>query len=166
MGLLLSLSAGLLALELARVFSFIAAGTAIWMATGAVFPKGQELWVAFLIGGLLGVLLYRFWTMLLTSFLGVILGGHALLCFTENVLLIDAAKFAADNMAILNLAGLVATLLGLGAQSFVERWHLLWKSRRKIDKEVHIREDEREKVLAGMPHESKPSIWHRIWRRK
>lgn len=165
MGLLLALSAGLLALELARVFSFIAAGTAVWVAASGIFPKGQELWVAFLIGGLLGVLLYRFWTMLLTSFLGVILGAHAILCVIENLFLVDVENLAKDNSAILNGAGLVATLLGVLGQSLLERWHLRRKKRRKIEKEAKIREDEREHVLAEMPHEPKriPWIWQRIW---
>ena len=92
MGVLLGLSAGLLALELARVFAFAAAGTCSWMAAGLLFPKGQELWVAFLLGGLLGVLLYRFWTMLLTSFVGVLFAWHSLLCLSEQLMSFDLGR--------------------------------------------------------------------------
>src|SRR5580692_8611749 len=105
MGVLLALSAGLLALEVARVFIFVASGASVWLAASVLFPKGQELWVAFLIGGLLGVLLYRLWTMLLTSVTGVVLGGHALLSLCDELFHVDAATFAEKNALILNGVG-------------------------------------------------------------
>ena len=77
MGLLLAVSAGLLALELARLFAFAAGGTAVWLAAGALFPTARETGIFVLVGGLAGVLFDRLWTMALTSFLGTILGGHA-----------------------------------------------------------------------------------------
>lgn len=167
MGVLLALSAGLLALELARVFAFLAAGSAVWLAASAIFPKGQELWVGFLIGGLLGVLLYRFWTMLLTSFLGVILGWHSLLCLAEGSVAFDAVRFASDNAKILNGAGLAVTALGVVTQSILERWYQRRKKRRKLEAEERIREEEREKILLGMS-ESHPteSLWDRLAGRK
>jgi hypothetical protein len=167
MGILLALSAGLLALELARVFSFIAAGTAVWLAASFLFPKGQELWVAFLIGGLLGALLFRFWTMLLTSFGGVLVGGHAGLCLAEQLFSVEAPQFAAQNAMILNGAGLAATALGVVAQSLLERWYQRRKIRRKQEREEKIRENERERVLIGKVHPiSPPSIWDKLMGRK
>ncbi len=167
MGVLLALSAGLLALELARVFAFLAAGSAVWLASSAIFPKGQELWVGFLIGGLLGVLLYRFWTMLLTSFLGVIVSWHALLCLLEGVVSFDAVRFAADHAKTLNGAGLAVTALGVVGQSWLERWYQRRKKRRKLEAEERIREEEREKILLGMAEAHPPeSIWDRLLGRK
>jgi hypothetical protein len=167
MGVLLALSAGLLALELARVFAFLAAGSAVWMASSAIFPKGQELWVGFLIGGLLGVMLYRFWTMLLTSFLGVLLSWHSLLCLLEGFFSFDAAGFAAQYAQVLTGAGLAVTALGVVGQSWLERWYQRRKKRRKLEAAERIREEEREKILFGMgethPHES---MWARFIRRR
>lgn len=166
MGVLLALSAGLLALELARVFAFVAAGSAAWAAASALFPKGQELWVAFLIGGLLGVLLYRFWTMLLTSFVGVLVGWHALLCLAEPLVPFNAADFAAANATALNGAGLAFTVLGIVAQSWLERWYQRRKVRRKHEQEERIREDERERMKTEAPPPAPPSIWDKLMGRK
>lgn len=168
MGVLLALSAGLLALELARVFAFIAAGSAVWMASSAVFPRGQELWVGFLVGGLLGVLLYRFWTMLLTSFVGVILSWHALLCLLESVMAFDAPAFASEHAKVLTGAALTVTALGIVVQSWLERWYLRRKKRRRHEAAERMREEEREKILFGITdNHSTHSIWDRfLFRRK
>ena len=79
-GILLAVAAGMLALELAKVFAFVAGGCGAWLAVQWVFPQAQELWAVFLSGGLFGLLLYRLWTMLLTSLAGVLLASHAALC--------------------------------------------------------------------------------------
>jgi hypothetical protein len=167
MGVLLALSAGLLALELARVFAFLAAGSAVWMASSAIFPKGQELWVGFLIGGLLGVMLYRFWTMLLTSFLGVILCWHSLFCLLEEFMSFDPAGFASEHARALTGAGLAVTALGVVAQSWLERWYQRRKKRRRLLNEERRREEERERILLGMAEtHSADSIWGRLLGRR
>src|SRR5262249_13974232 len=78
-GILLAVAAGMLALELARILAFVAAGVAAWVAVQTMLPGARELWAVFLAGGLLGLLLYKFWAMLLTSFAGAVLFGHSLL---------------------------------------------------------------------------------------
>src|SRR4029453_13514980 len=65
-GILLAVAAGMMALELAKVFAFVAGGCGAWLAVQWVFPQAQELWAVFLSGGLFGLILYRIWTMLLT----------------------------------------------------------------------------------------------------
>jgi hypothetical protein len=167
MSVLLGLSAGLLAVELARVFAFLAAGMAVWMAASALFPGGRELWVAFLVGGLIGALLYRFWTMLLTSFAGVLIAWHSLLCLAEHLVYLDAVGFAEAHATALNGAGLAATALGVVAQSWLERWYLRHKQRRKAQQEERIREEERERMkFEGPPAKASPSIWDRLMGRK
>jgi hypothetical protein len=162
MCVLLALSAGLLALELARVFIFLASGTSVWLAASLLFPKGQELWVAFLIGGLLGVFLYRFWAMLLTSMTGVLLGGNALLACLDEWLHFDAAAFAARNVLTLNGAVIALTASGVVVQSILERWHLRRASRKKKEQEELHREKEREKILASVPKSAPASMWDRL----
>jgi hypothetical protein len=162
MSVLLALSAGLLALELARVFIFLASGMSAWMAASLLFPGGQELWVAFLIGGLLGVFLYRFWTMLLTSMTGVLLGGNALLACLDEWFQFDAVAFAARNALMLNGAVIALIIGGVAAQSMLERWHLRRQSRKTKEQEEMKREKEREKILASVPKTSPASIWDRL----
>ncbi len=158
MGILLAISAGLLAIELARVFAFIAAGSAVWLAASLVFPKGQEFWVAFFIGGLFGVLLYRFWTMLLTSFVGIVFGTHALLCFLEGLFTFYPDEFAVKYALVLNGGVFAFTVLGLIVQSWLERWQNRRDKRRKKAAEEKLKE----KILAGAAKSSVPNLLQRL----
>ena len=89
-GILLAVAAGLLALELAKVLAFVAGGCGAWLAVQWVLPQAQELWAVFLCGGLFGLLLYRLWTMLLTSLIGALLSGHAAILVAEQLFQFDA----------------------------------------------------------------------------
>jgi hypothetical protein len=89
-GILLAVSAGLIALELAKVLAFVAGGCGAWLAVQWVLPQAQELWAVFLCGGLFGLLLYRLWTMLLTSLIGTLLAVHASILLLEPALEFDA----------------------------------------------------------------------------
>ena len=53
-GVLLAVTAGMLALELARILAFLTGGVAAWAGAQTVLPQAQELWAVFLSGGLLG----------------------------------------------------------------------------------------------------------------
>lgn len=111
-GILLAVAAGLLALELAKVFAFVAGGCGAWLAVQWVLPQAQELWAVFLCGGLFGLLLYRLWTMLLTSLIGALFALHAGLLLAEQMWGFNAAEWAAAHVAALN--GLVVGLVVLG----------------------------------------------------
>jgi hypothetical protein len=111
-GLLLAVAAGMMALELAKIFAFVAGGCGAWFAVQWVVPQAQELWAVFLCGGLFGLLLYRLWTMLLTSLLGVVLAAHAGLLLVEQLAGFDAAAWVGENQAAGN--GLVVGLTVLG----------------------------------------------------
>lgn len=118
-GVLLALAAGMLALELARLFAFLAGGCGAWLAVQWLVPQAQELWAVFLSGGLVGLLLYRVWTMLLTSLAGVLLAGHAGLLLLEPVLHFDAAGWALAHPAWGNGCVVGLTILGVLLQGFV-----------------------------------------------
>lgn len=111
-GILLAVAAGLLALELAKVLAFVAGGCGAWLAVQWVLPQAQELWAVFLCGGLFGLLLYRLWTMVLTSLIGALLAGHAAVLLLEQLLHFDAVAWVADNVPALN--GAVVGLIVLG----------------------------------------------------
>ncbi|MCS6865327.1 MAG: hypothetical protein RMJ56_00730 [Gemmataceae bacterium] len=111
-GLLLAVSVGMMAMELAKVLAFVAGGCGAWLAVQWVFPQAQELWAVFLCGGLFGILLYRLWAMLLTSLVGVLLAMHAALLLAESIFSIDAVRWATEQVVLLN--GLTVGLVVLG----------------------------------------------------
>ena len=111
-GILLAVSAGLLALQLAKVLAFVAGGCGAWLAVQWVLPQAQELWAVFLSGGLFGLLLYQFWTMLLTSLLGALLACHAGILLAEPVFRFDAVAWVTRNIPALN--GVVVGVVVLG----------------------------------------------------
>jgi hypothetical protein len=111
-GILLAVSAGLLALELAKVLAFVAGGCGAWLAVQWVLPQAQELWAVFLCGGLFGLLLYRLWTMLLTSLLGALFACHAGLLLAEHFFHFDAVAWVTRNVPALN--GVVVGMVVLG----------------------------------------------------
>jgi hypothetical protein len=111
-GILLAVAAGLLALELAKVLAFVAGGCGAWLAVQWILPQAQELWAVFLCGGLFGLLLYRLWTMLLTSLIGALLSGHAAILLFEQILHYDSVAWASQNVPALN--GVVVGLVVLG----------------------------------------------------
>jgi hypothetical protein len=115
-GVMLAIAAGLLALELARLFAFVAGGSAAWLAAAAFIPNGQELGLFFLGGGLAGLLFYRLWTMALTSFVGALVAAHAGLLLAETFAKVDAAGWAGRNPVALSVAVGLVSLLGLAAQ--------------------------------------------------
>jgi hypothetical protein len=120
-GILLAVAAGMMALELAKVFAFVAGGCGAWLAAQWVFPQAQELWAVFLSGGLFGLLLYKLWTMLLTSLAGVLLGGHAGLLLLEPLLASDAAAWAAARQPAANGVAIGLTVLGILLQALADR---------------------------------------------
>ncbi len=113
-GILLAVAAGMMALELAKVFAFVAGGCGAWLAVQWVFPQAQELWAVFLSGGIFGLLLYRVWTMLLTSLAGVLLACHAGLLLLEGVISsFDAVAWVTANQAAMNGVAVGLTVLGI-----------------------------------------------------
>jgi hypothetical protein len=141
-GILLAVTAGMMALELAKVLAFLAGGIGAWLAVQWVLPQAQELWAVFLCGGLFGVLLYRLWTMLLTSLIGMLLAGHAGLLLLEPVLKIDAPAWAAAHAAALNGVAVGVVILGILVQATAAR---------ETDTDAGKKEDKK----ADEKHESK-----------
>ena len=123
-GILLAVTAGLMALELARVLAFVAGGIAAWIAVQSVLPAAREMWAVFLCGGLLGLLLYRLWTMLLTSSAGALLSLYAATVLGELLFQNDAVTFAKNNTAALNATVLILAFAGVIIQHAIARFDL------------------------------------------
>jgi hypothetical protein len=116
-GVLLAFAGGVMALEVAKILAFVAGGVGAWLAAQSVLPAAQELWAVFLAGGLFGVILYRLWTMLLTSFAGVLVSWHAALVLSGPAAKFDAVAWIGEHTAAVNGAVLVVTVLGVLMQT-------------------------------------------------
>lgn len=121
-GVLLAVTAGLMALELARVLAFFAGGVAAWITVQSVLPAAREMWAVFLCGGLLGLLLYRLWTMLLTSAAGAMLSVYAATILGDVVFENNAVVFARNNIAALNVTVIIMALAGIVIQHLIVRF--------------------------------------------
>jgi hypothetical protein len=121
-GVLLAVAAGALALALVRVVAFAAAGLAAWILLRALAPNVDDPLVAVLVGGLIGLVLFRIWTMALTSFAGTLLMGYSGLCLTHHFGKLDAVAFSQQHTTLLNSACGGLALIGLVAQFLLERW--------------------------------------------
>ncbi len=157
-GILLAVSAGLMALELAKVLAFVAGGCGAWLAVQWVLPQAQELWAVFLSGGLFGLLLYRLWTMLLTSLLGALFAGHAGLLLAEQIWPFDAVAWVSRNVPALNgvVVGLVVLGILLQAVSAPEEVKVEKEDGDEKDKEKDEAELELEAVVPKKKAEKTP----------
>jgi hypothetical protein len=121
--LLLALAAGVLALALVRVVAFAAGGIATWMLLKTFGPAGwDDPLLSILIGGLVGLVMFRLWTMALTSFAGTMLMAYFGLCFADGIGKLDATAFVEGRDVLLNWACGAATVAGIFVQLAVERF--------------------------------------------
>ncbi len=120
-GLLLACAAGALALSLVRVVAFGAGGIAAWLLLRMLAPSWEEPLVCFLVGGLIGLLLFRLWTMVLTSATGSLLMVYSGLCLLQTLASVDGVAFAANHEVMLNCLCGGMVFLGLIAQLLVDR---------------------------------------------
>ena len=123
-GLLLAVAGGVLALSLVRVVAFAAGGLALWLTIRATIPAWNEPLVCFLVGGLAGVLLFRLWTMALTSFAGTILMAYFGLSLAERLAKLESAALVETRVVLLNWVLAGVALVGLGLQLLLDRWRV------------------------------------------
>jgi MFS family permease len=136
-GLLLAIGAGLLALALVRLLAFAAGGAAACLVVQYLMPAWNEPMVCFLVGGLAGVLLFRVWTMFLSSFAGSLLMGYASLCLADALGQVDAGALAGQQPFLLSAACLGVAFLGVIIQFVVDRQ--LVKYRRLREAKARVR---------------------------
>ena len=121
-GLLLAVAAGVLALALVRVVAFAAGGIACWLSVQALAPAPwHEPLVCFLAGGLVGLLLFRWWTMALTSFVASVVMAFFGLLLADNLGKLDAVAVSTQQRVLLNWACGAVGFVGFGAQYMLER---------------------------------------------
>ena len=123
-GLLLAAAAGALALSVARVALFVAGGAScVWLAR-TVAPAWDEPAVCFLVGGLMGVLLYKVWVTALSSLAGTLLIAYSILGLAALFGFNDVVQWADQQAAVLNWACGAFAMLGLLTQFLLERRRL------------------------------------------
>jgi hypothetical protein len=159
LGILIAVAAGMMALELAKVFAFVAGGCGAWLAVQWVFPQAQELWAVFLSGGLFGLLLYRLWTMLLTSLAGVLVASHSAILILEAPMGINAVTWAKTNQAALNGIAVGLVVLGILLQAIASPDE---EARQEsIEEETDPHEPADETHRAPVVSKAKPRPWWR-----
>ena len=153
-GLLLAVAAGALALSLARVLLFLAGGAAcVWLAH-TVAPAWDAPAVCFLVGGLLGVLLYRIWLTALSSLAGTLLLAYSILGLLAAYRLCDAVGWAGEQTALLNWACGAFAVLGLLTQLLLER-----RRRSRQQEQEKARKEEEEYAHQPPPPPPPPRRW-------
>jgi hypothetical protein len=158
--ILLAVAIGLLSQELSRCVAFVVSGFTILLATRSMIPDVPEPLIPFLIGGLVGILLFRLEMMLFTSFCGVLLWAYSAGLLYEKVGKTSLDNWVKSNVMALNFGVGAACLLGVVIQGKWESWRNNKGSRRKQRAYSVLSEDER-KALDSLPPR-KPSIWDRI----
>jgi lysylphosphatidylglycerol synthetase-like protein (DUF2156 family) len=94
---------------------------ALWIAVHALMPHWHEPLVALLVGGLIGILLFRAWTMVLTSSTGALVMVYSGLCLAHKLGNVDVVAVAEKHPTLLNCVFGVAALLGLAVQYLLAR---------------------------------------------
>jgi hypothetical protein len=121
-GLLLAVVAGLLALSLARMVVFLTGGFLTWLTLQSMIPALSDPWpVPFLTGGLVSLLLFRLWTMALTSFAGSLLILYGGLSLADRLLQVNVVELAQQRPHTLNSVLASGALVGFLLQFILDR---------------------------------------------
>jgi hypothetical protein len=152
-GLLLAVAAGALALSLVRVLLFVAGGFTALALVHSMAPAWNEPIVSFLVGGLGGILLYRFWITTLTSLGGTLLIAYSSLCLLDRYKVVDATAWSGRNGPLLNWACGAAAIMGILVQFLLER-----RRKRKAAKAKAAAEREEEPPPRPRP-KPKKTLW-------
>ncbi len=119
--LLVAVTAGLLALALVQLLAFGAGGGAGLLLLHYLLPSWNQPLFAFLLGGLLGLLLFRLWLMALTSLAGALLLSYCGLALLHHYGTLDAPACAEQGQVLLNWTCCLLALVGWLLQFFLDR---------------------------------------------
>jgi hypothetical protein len=122
MGILLAAAAGMLALALVRLVAFGAGGVVAWLAVRALAPSGWgDPLMCILLGGLVGLLLFRLWIMTLTSLAGSVLMAYFGLALADTFGRLNAQAVVKEQPALVNWSCAGVALVGLLVQFMIDR---------------------------------------------
>lgn len=120
-GLLLAISAGVLALSLVRILLFAAGGLATLALLHNIAPAWEESIAVFLVGGLIGVLLYRFWITTFSALIGAVLMTYGALALFDRLHMVNSVELAGKNGPLWNWAFASLAVTGVLVQFLLER---------------------------------------------
>jgi hypothetical protein len=121
-GLLLAISAGALALSLVRILLFAAGGLAALGLIHAIAPGWDEPIAVYLVGGLIGVLLYRFWIITFSSLVGSLLMAYSALALFDRLHMVkNSVEWTRKNGPLLNWGCASLVVMGVLIQFLLER---------------------------------------------
>lgn len=118
---LLAIAAGVLALAMVRLITFTAGGLASVYLIQIAFPTWNQPVICFLVGGLVCLLLFRWYFMIFTSFLGSTLLAYGTLALLHYHEVTDALGWADQNSRLLTSIAIGMTVVGFLFQFFVDR---------------------------------------------
>lgn len=130
---LLAIAAGVLALALVRVITFVAGGLAGVYLVLLAFPSFQQHVIGFLASGLVCLLLFRWFFMILTSVTGAALLGYGTLALLHYREWLDAVAWSEENSTLLTILCGGGALFGCAFQFFFDRWRA--RKRRERDED-------------------------------
>ncbi len=119
--LLLAAAAGVLALHLVRLVAFVAGGCAGVLLLTELAPASGQALIVFLVAGLCGLLLFRFWIMALTSFSGSLLISYAALALLHRSGSFNVLAWSGGNAGLLNWTCGLLTVIGVAVQYLFDR---------------------------------------------
>ena len=119
-GLLLAVSAGALALSLVRILLFAAGGLAALGVMQVLAPAWDEPIAIFLVGGLIGVVLYRFWIATFSSVVGSLLMAYSALALLDRLHRMDSVAWTEKNGPLLNWGCVSLIVTGVLVQFLLE----------------------------------------------
>jgi hypothetical protein len=132
---LLAIAAGVLALALVRVITFAAGGLAGVYLVQFAFPTLHQHAICFLVSGLLCLLLFRWFFMVLTSLLGAALIAYGSLALLHYYEVLDAITWSEENGMLLTIVCGGASLFGFVFQFYCERRRLRRRKEREEEGE-------------------------------
>jgi hypothetical protein len=153
-GLLLAIAAGMLGLALARLLAFASGGAAACLLVRTLAPTWDEPYVYFLAGGLLGVVLFRLWTMALTSLGGTLLMAYSGLCLLDRLGKLNAVALTQTRPNLLDWGCAGVALMGVGTQIALER-----RRARQATKQKEAEKAEVQKLQQELAKRSQQKTW-------
>lgn len=148
-GLLLAVSAGALALSLVRILLFAAGGLAALGLMHALAPAWNEPIAVFLVGGLIGVLLYRLWIMVFSSLIGGLLLVYSTLALLDRLRMVNSVAWAQKYGPLLNWGCAALIVLGIVVQFVLERRHRKKEAQAEVVEAVPLPPPPPEKPAPG-----------------
>lgn len=134
--LLLAVTAGMLALSLVQVGAFVVGGAVVLALLQALASAWNQPLLCFLLGGVLGLVLFRLMVMAFTSLGGAMLVAHCILCLCDQAGAINAVAYSQERWVLLNWLVGGAAVVGFILQLFLHRHHD-YRRKQKSSKKEH-----------------------------